>query len=60
MPQGSIARDTLAVCGATILFVLLLLAASLLWDRAPGSPVRPRPSRAAELPDPLPPAPYII
>ena len=33
--QGSIAKDTLAVCAATLLLVALLLSAAALWPSEP-------------------------
>ncbi len=40
--QGSIAKDTAAVCIATILLVALLAGAAILWESPPPSVARLR------------------
>jgi hypothetical protein len=54
MQQGSIAKDTAAVCGATLLLILLLLGALLLWTPR-GERPEPPPVRTADQ-NPLRPA----
>ena len=54
MQQGSIAQDTMAVCAATILLVVLLLSALFLWtparERQGPLPVRTAESQGQALP----------
>jgi hypothetical protein len=52
MNEGSIAKDTMAVCFATILLVALLLGVVLLWPADPQPEPTPRTVSVTDAPGP--------